>query len=57
MSDIVLTKVSMSLTESALAEDWEGEDDEYWESYLIDPKSSITPNDFTNFKNKFMPIL
>jgi hypothetical protein len=34
-----LTKISMTLSESALAEDWDNENDEYWASYLIKEKA------------------
>lgn len=36
LGDEELTKMCMNLSESSLAKDWEGEDDEYWASFLKD---------------------
>lgn len=34
LAESELTKVAMRLTESALKEDWENEDDAHWDSFL-----------------------
>ena len=38
ISDPFLTQAAKTLAESALAEDWDGENDEYWASYITKEK-------------------